>query len=420
MYPHNDDIEKSVIGSLLLGKLDYIIKLTDKDFINNATLVTYKAIKYLYEKKAVIDVFTVADILKKRLEEPIDYLTSLMNLVPTAENIEHYIEKLKEYTLRREIIKASDIVKDLAENGDSEGIELKNTVQQYFDIKVYDNKKMDNTLETLINEVFKDIEKDYNATDDNKLFTNFFELDKIMAGLHPEEMTLIAARPGVGKSLFALQLAINLSLKGNKCLLVSREMSNTQMAKRLLANLSDVNGNKMRFCKSLTDQDWNDIAKTLNIVSQMPIELNDKLSTIQEIRAYVRELKNENNIDILFLDYLQLCKSMKKVENRRQEVEDISRQLKEISMEFSIPVVALSQLSRDGAKGEPELHHLRESGSLEQDADNVILLHIADDVDEYAEVFPLKIIIAKQRNGSTGSIYLDCYRKTFKLKNIVR
>ena len=198
-------------------------------------------------------------------------------------------------------------------------------------------------------------------------------------------------------------------------------MSQMQLVKRILANIAMVDGQKLRFCKSLTEEKKKKIGFAVSDICKLPIELNDKLATIQEIRAYCRELKNKDSIDLLIVDYLQLCRSLKKTENRRQEIEDISRQLKEISLEFSMPVVALSQLSRESVSAkEPELNHLRESGSLEQDADNVIFLHVPADTDETQDSFDIKVIVGKQRNGPTGYIFLRYFRRTFKLCNIGR
>jgi replicative DNA helicase len=420
MYPHNTDIEKSVLGCLMLGKVDYIVKLNESDFLNDTNKTCFKGIQYMYNKKQEIDIISVSDTLKKRIENSLDYVTNLTGFVASPENVEHYINSLKLYSMRRDVINAADKAKDAALTGNFETtIELKNNIQQLFDLKAYENKKSDCSLPGIMNAVLKDIEDKANSKDNNKLNTGFYDLDRILAGLHTEELTLIAARPGVGKTAFAIQLMINLAKKGNYCAFFSREMSNMQIAKRILSNMADVDGHKLRLCKSLEDGDWDKIGRANGAIMELPIEINDKLSTVQEIRAYCRELKNNGKLDLLILDYLQLCKSLKKTESRRQEIEDISRQLKEMSLEFGIPVIALSQLSREGAAGEPELHHLRESGALEQDSDNVIFLHVPKDTNEQAEMFEIKVIVGKQRNGATGYIMLRYYRRTFKLCNLL-
>ena len=420
MLPNNPEIEKSVLGCLLMDKQDYVIKLSELDFMSEVNRLIYKTIRQLYDRKQPIDEITVSDALN--IDNALEIVVGLSSYVPTPENIEHYINALKTYTMRREVIKAAIKAKELAESERFEtAIELKNDVMQVFDIPVYDGKKTDNGISAIMPAVLQDIEDRHNAKNEDKLFTGFYDLDKMTAGLHPEELTIIAARPGVGKTAYAIQMMLNMAKKGVKCLLVSREMSQMQLVKRILANIAMVDGQKLRFCKSLTDDDWAKIGFAVSDICKLPIELNDKLATIQEIRAYCRELKNKDSIDLLIVDYLQLCRSLKKTENRRQEIEDISRQLKEISLEFSIPVVALSQLSRESvAAKEPDLHHLRESGSLEQDADNVIFLHVPADTDETQDSFDIKVIVGKQRNGPTGYIFLRYYRRTFKLCNIGR
>jgi replicative DNA helicase len=420
MLPNNQDIEKSVLGCLLMGKLDYVIRLSELDFMSELNRLIYKTIRERFDLKAIVDQFTVSDALK--IDNALKIIVGLESYVATPENMEHYIGILKTYTMRREAIKASAKIRELAESERYESaIELKSDIMQLIDIPVYDNKKTDNSLKSIMITALDDIEKKYNEKKEDKLFTGFYDLDKLTAGLHQEELTIIAARPGIGKTAYSIQLMLNIAKKECKCLFVSREMSQIQIAKRILSNIAVVDGQKLRFCKSLTDADWEKIGYSLREINELPIELNDKLATIQEIRAYCRELKNKDSIDLLIVDYLQLCRSLKKTESRRQEIEDISRQLKEISLEFKIPVIALSQLSRESVKStEPELNHLRESGSLEQDADNVIFLHVPKDTDEAADSFDIKVIVGKQRNGPTGYIYLRYRRRTFKLENIAR
>ena len=160
--------------------------------------------------------------------------------------------------------------------------------------------------------VLQDIEDRYNAKNEDKLFTGFYDLDKMTAGLHPEELTIIAARPGVGKTAYAIQMMLNMAKKGVKCLFVSREMSQMQLAKRILANIAMVDGQKLRFCKSLTDDDWAKIGFAVSDICKRH-RINDKLATIQEeIPGICRELKNKDSIDLLIVDYLQLCRSLKR------------------------------------------------------------------------------------------------------------
>jgi replicative DNA helicase len=253
---------------------------------------------------------------------------------------------------------------------------------------------------------------------DVRLYTGFIDLDTCIAGLHREELTILAGRPGTGKTAFALQIAINLAQKGNKIAFFSREMSNTQIATRMLANQSEVDGHKLRFVNTLTPEDLKKLRKAKKEIAGLPIYLDDETRTIEEIRALCRELQSKGNLDVMFVDYLQLLETVKQTNNREQEVGKISRSLKLISKEFKIPVIALSQLNRASEqKNQPTLSDLRESGAIEQDADNVIFLHVPND-EKFSAKPILEVIVAKQRNGPAGIIKLGTERNTFKFFSI--
>jgi replicative DNA helicase len=417
--PYSIEIEKYILGSLMSDKTDYVIKLSEADFYNQTNLLIYKAIKHLHSKKQPVDAVSVSDILTNRLDNALQVLLDIDGYVTTTANFEAHIKELKRYTTRREILKKTLEIEEMALAGEYDNsIDLKNDVlQKLSEVPVQDEVKNRFDMKSIMGSVVDEIEKKYNAEREDALFTGFYDFDKITAGFHPEELSIIAARPGVGKTALAIQLMINLASKGNHCLMVSREMSTLQIAKRILSNISGVDGHKLRLCKSLTGPDFTKIANNQSKIEELTIEINDKASTIQDIRAYSRELKNKGKLDILIVDYLQLVQTMKKCSNRNEEVADISRELKKLTMEFNIPVIALSQLNRDNARTgkEPELHDLRESGAIEQDADNVFFLHVPKDTDETADLFDIKVIIGKQRNGATGFIWLGYARKTFKL-----
>jgi replicative DNA helicase len=255
-----------------------------------------------------------------------------------------------------------------------------------------------------------------------KLYTGFGDLDYHTAGLHPGEMTIIAARPGVGKSAFAVQLSRNMSKHDNHIVIFSREMSRGQIAERLLANMSNVDGHKLRFAKELTGEDKDIIGHTTGEMMELPIVINDEAATVQEIRSFCRGLKNRGRLDVAIVDYLQMCRTLAKTQTREREVADMSWALKTMARELDIPVVVLAQLNRESVKDkrQPGLSDLRDSGAIEQDADNVIFLHVPADTDEKAETFEIKVIIAKQRNGATGSLFLNYTRKLFKFGSVSR
>jgi replicative DNA helicase len=266
------------------------------------------------------------------------------------------------------------------------------------------------TAGDIVEEVYKDLTGSLNDQDDTKLYTGLESLDTVIAGLHKQEMTVIGARPGVGKTMLAVHIAQVLANKGNKCLIVSREMSSKQLAKRMISAKSGIDGQKLRIPKYLSTQDWKDIANATGRIIDDDIRIDDEALTVQAIRARCRELHDKGVLDVLFVDYLTLLRSQRKAESRRIEIEDVSWQLKEIAKEFDIPVVVLAQLNRSPAIGdrEPTLTDLRETGAIEQDADNVLLLHInkASDNDEHInpDIVTMKIIVAKQRNGPVGFV----------------
>jgi len=375
----------------------------------------------LFLKDLPVDLVTVVDKIQNRNTFDdiggLEYLTELSMFMPTTANCKHYISIVKEKSVRRKLIKASNQISQTAYEEEFDNIiDLQNTAMQKLDVIQDDsiNKKTD--MQSIMINVFDDIHNGYSAEYEEKLYTGFKDLDRTTAGLHKQEVTIIAARPGVGKTALALQLLLSLAKKGNHGLFISREMSTLQLGKRILSNKSGIDGQKLRFCKSLLEDDFKKMARYLSDISNLPIEINDSLQTIQEIKAHCRQLKNKKKLDILFIDYIGLLKTLKRCDSRRAEIEDISRQCKEISLEFDIPVVVLSQLNRENErdKREPRLIDLRESGSIEQDADNVLFLHVPADTDQQQDCFDIKIIVAKQRNGPTGYVYLKYYRKVFR------
>ena len=403
--PNNIDIEKHILGSILIDKQNDIHKLVEEDFYNNTCRLIFNTISNLYICKKNIDVITVSDLLKNSIDNSLKMIISLTDLITTTADFNSMLEKLKTYTLKRQIIKKSLKLNELVHSNEQDAIELKNEAMAIMDLKIYNESNEDEGIIDVINNISADIKKRIEQKEDDKLFTGFADLDKVLAGFHAEELTILAARPGVGKTAFALQLMINLAEKNNYCYFVSREMSKMQLGKRLLANVSGVEGNKLRLCKNLNDDDFKKLKKGKEILGWMKLRLDDRTATVQEIRSKCRELYNKGELDILIVDYLQLLKANGKFGSRREEIEYISRSLKELSMEFCIPVIALSQLSRSNVSTdrEPELHDLRESGSLEQDADNVIFLH-QEKFEDGSDKNEIKILIKKQRNGGTGFV----------------
>lgn len=413
--PHDVKLERYVLGSMMINKQNEVYKLTNDDFYNNTARTIFAAINKLFINKKNIDLITVPELVKNDIQDADIRIAELVSEIGTTARFNSAVSTLKTHTLRRQIIEKTYLLNELAEGEIDDILTLKSEALAIMELKVEGDKKR-NSMADNIKSMMLDLRQQRESKDSDKLYTGFIDLDRIMAGLHPEELTIMAARPAVGKTAFAIQLMIALACKENHCYFVSREMSQLQLTKRISANMAKIEGDKFRLAKNLTDEELTHLNEMNEYIASLPIDIDDKTGTIQEIRSKCWELHHNNKLDILIVDYLQLLKCSGRHSSRREEVESISRSLKEISMEFKIPIIALSQLSRASVDNkEPALHHLRESGSLEQDADNVIFLHREEDAEDI-----LKLIIAKQRNGSTGSILLNCDKSTLQFTNAHR
>jgi replicative DNA helicase len=425
--PHSNDIEKYIIGALILEKHNEIHRIQEHDFFNPEHQLLYRVIKWMKEKNKAIDLISVSDWAKKKSEDALDIAVSCINAVTTTAIFNSHLKQLKMYSTKRQILRRISELETLVYDSEHDIPEdLKNDALEILSkVETPESEENTRTLEDILTETLTEIENQYNGTEEQKLLTGFDKLDKMTAGFHAQELTILAARPGVGKTALALNLLINLSKKGNSCLFVSREMSDKQLCKRIISNLSGIDGNKLRQPKALQDKDWMEISTLANEMDKLKgsVMIDDQLLTIQQIRGAVRKLKNKKGIDILFVDYLGLVKTTKKCESKRLEIEDVSWGLKQISKEFNIPVVSLCQLNRDTAEGkgeEPQLHHLRESGAIEQDADNVWMIHEPQEdknnpfTDPSMATLITKLLIRKQRNGPVGTITLKCAKNNFK------
>lgn len=241
-----------------------------------------------------------------------------------------------------------------------------------------------------------------------------YDLDSIICGLHNQELTIIGARPGTGKTTLALQIAEKIARNKKNVLFVTLEMSDTQLIQKMIARTGNVKSYRMRM-GTIEDTDWGKISKAISELSELSFNTESKIRTIQQLELKARKLKNKDKLDLLIIDYIQLLKNSEKFNYREQEVADISRRLKLMSLELNIPVVALCQLNRNASNTEPNLSDLRESGSLEQDADNVIFLHQED---KESELITLKV--AKQRAGDTGKIKVIFRRDISTFVNLER
>lgn len=418
--PHSVESEQSILGSILLDK-DAIITvaetITPTDFYKDAHRIIYESMMALNNKNEPIDMVTLTDELRKRgyLDDigGVTYLTSLSTIVPTTSNVKYYADIVKEKSVLRQLIKASN---DIINLGYGSGESAEN-VLDFAEKKIFDiSQERTNDDFKPINQVLMDtydmIESIYsNKSDVTGVTTGFKDLNKKINGLQRTDLILVAARPAMGKTAFALNLVQNAAIKGNASVAVfSLEMSKEQLAQRMIAAQSNVELKKMK-TGTLNDADWPRIISAMAVMSDAKIFIDDTPGIkINELRSKCRKLKMEQGLDLVMIDYLQLMESDSKNESRQQEISKISRSLKILAKELDCPVVALSQLSRapeQRADHRPVLSDLRESGAIEQDADIVMFLYRDEYYHSDSEKKDLaEIVIAKNRHGETGSVEL--------------
>ena len=431
--PHDTEAEQAVLGSMLTdvdAVVDAIEILKPEDFYREDNKNIYEAMLNLYGKAEPIDVITVKSELtsmgKFEVVGGLEYLATLPDKVPTTTNAIKYIHIVEEKSILRKLIKtANDLISlGYAQNEDIDVI-IEQAEKKIFDIMQGKNQKGFSPIKDVLIESFAEIEKLYNQKEAiTGIPTGFADLDYKTAGLHKSDLILIAARPAMGKSAFALNIATNAAINAKVPVIIfNLEMSKSQLVNRMLCSEAMVDSNKIRTGK-MDEEDWVKLATALGPLSEAPIYIDDTPGiTVSEIRAKCRKLKLEKDIGLVVIDYLQLIQgSGKKNASREQEISEISRSLKILAKELDIPVVALSQLSRAAeqrADHRPMLSDLRESGAIEQDADIVMFLYRDDYYNPDTEKKNIaEIILAKHRAGSTGTIELLWLGNYTKFANI--
>lgn len=418
--PHDIEAEQAVLGGLMIDK-DVVANVVEilkiEDFYRDDHKEIFSAILDLYEISNPIDVLSVKEKLRTKgvLEAvgDIEYLTLLTDKIPTTANIEYYARNIEEKSILRRLIKSSNEILSLGYEASEEvSIILDQAEKKIFDILDKRNVKGFSPIKEVLLESFNKLEELYNSKGHiTGIPTGFTDLDVKTAGLHNSDLILIAARPALGKTSFVLNIAANAAIHAKAPVAVfSLEMSKEQLTNRMLSCEAMVDSNKIKTGK-LEDDDWPKIARALGPLSQAPIYIDDTPGiTINDIRAKCRRLKLEKGLKLVIIDYLQLMQGRGKSESRQQEVSEISRSLKILAKELDVPVVTLSQLSRAPdarADHRPVLSDLRESGAIEQDADIVMFLYRDDYYNPETDKKNIaEIIIAKHRNGSTGTVEL--------------
>ena len=418
--PQNLDAEMAVLGSMLLEEEAVVTAaelLEEFAFYKDAHRKIFAALLQLYRANVAVDLVTMTEELRKHgvLEEvggP-SYLASLTSVVPTAANAEHYCRIVKEKAILRHLIQAStQIAGECYDEATAPDLLLDRAEALIFDIASKKMKRDAIAMKDIIKSSIEMIDTLYQRKGlVTGLATGFVELDRELAGLQPAELIVVAGRPAMGKSSFTLCVAEQVALIQKVGVAVfSLEMSKENLVQRMLCSHARINAHNVR-SGMLSTSDWPNLTKAAGKLSEAPIFIDDSPSiSILELRAKARRLKSSHDIQLIILDYLQLMEEPYRSENRQQEISVISRSLKALARELGVPVIAVSQLSRAPERREtfrPRLSDLRESGAIEQDADVVLMLFREDyynPTDENRGI--AEVIIAKQRNGPTGTVKL--------------
>ncbi len=438
IIPHNLVAEQSVLGSMFLSKyaLQKCIEgLTSDQFYSDAHGKIFNVISHLSEAGSAIDLTTVTAELDKRKELKqiggVAYLSEIATLVPSAANVDEYIKIVEEKAiLRRLIDSATEIATDGYQSTEDISDILDRAEKKILNVVKTRKGTEFRTIQDVLFKTQADLEKlSQNRGEITGLATGFYDLDKITSGFHPNELIIIAARPAMGKTAFALNLATNIAMNNKKTVaLFNMEMGAEQLATRMLSSVGQIELNKL-ISGRLEHNDWKRVNEAISRLADTKIFMDDTPGmTIAEIRAKCRRLASSNDgLDIVIIDYLQLISGgAKYAGNRQQEIAEISRSLKTLAMELEIPVIALAQLSRsvEGRDDKrPILSDLRESGSIEQDADIVAFLYRDDyynketAIDEYTS--KSEFIIGKHRNGPTTTIELIFRRNKATFVNFI-
>ncbi|ONN26993.1 DNA helicase [Thermosipho affectus] len=435
--PHNLEAEQAVIGSILIDPetIESIIPIvSSKDFYDQKNAEIFKAIEELYDEGTPIDVISICDRLKTKGKLDFIggelYVAQLADVVPTSAHIETYAQIVRDKSILRSLISAaSKVVEDATSDRDVDDI-LDNAERLIFEIAESKTSRTYLPMNTILHQVFENLEtlREKNKSGTLNVVTGiptgYKFLDEMTSGFHKSDLIILAARPSVGKTAFALNVAKNMALDFNIPVgIFSLEMSKEQLVQRLLGMEAFVELQKLRR-GNITDEEWQRLLTATGKLYKTNIIVDDEANlNPRSLRAKARRMKKEYGIEVIFIDYLQLMSTKSYRENRQQEISEISRSLKLLARELDIVIVALSQLSRAVEQREdkrPRLSDLRESGSIEQDADMVLFLYREEyyKKEKTTEPHITELIIGKQRNGPIGTVKLSFDPKYTAFYNI--
>ncbi len=422
IQPHSEEAEKSVLGAMLMDR-DAIVEAEDilvpQDFYQRQNGILFEAMVELYREGKAVDLITIQDKLKERdipeAFSSLDYFRELVAMVPTSANISQYAHIVHDKATLRALIKLTEeIGNDCYLGKEDTSAILEKTEKEIFGLLQNRNRMSDFVpIQEIVLNALNDIEEASKTKGRvTGIATGFTDLDYKLTGLHGAELILIAARPAMGKTAFALNIAQYAAFRDNhKVAMFSLEMSKEQLVTRLIASESMVDSQMIR-TGELRDNDWDKLIEGAALIGNSKMIIDDTAISLAEIRSKCRKYKQTYGIELVVIDYLQLMtgSGSRKNESRQQEISEISRALKMLARELDVPIIALSQLSRAVEARQdhkPMLSDLRESGAIEQDADVVMFLYRDEYYNPDTEKKNLaEVIVAKQRNGSTGSVEL--------------
>lgn len=424
--PHDAVAEQSLLGSIMLSKeaiSEVVEQVAAEDFYLESHRSVFSAICSLYADNRPVDTVTVSDELDTMSElgkvGGAEYIQLLINTVPTAANASYYAGIVKRHALLRNLLTAATKIARLAYGAPDDAVKTADEAEQllYSAIGKRTTERIVHIKE-LVSESLDALSRD---TADQNLLTGYTELDKLTSGFGPSDLVVVAARPSMGKTSLALCIAGNVAIEQGKTVAVfSLEMNRHQLTQRLLCSEARVNAQAIRR-EEISGSAASQLSAAAGRVSQAPIYIDDTPSiTLMELRSKARRLAAKETVDLVIVDYLQLMSSGLRVENRQQEIAEISRSLKVLGRELEAPVIAVSQLSRaaEQSSGErPRLSHLRESGAIEQDADMVIFIYREKYYNPDEEENIAEIIVAKNRNGPIGLVHLTFLEDYAKFEN---
>ncbi|MEG6617253.1 replicative DNA helicase [Peptococcaceae bacterium 1198_IL3148] len=432
--PQNIDAEQSVLGAMLLNK-EAIYKVMEilkpEDFYRDSHKVIYEAILSLNDKNEPVDMITVSEELRQKgaLEQAggVSYVATLASLVPTAANVEHYANIVEEKSLLRTLIQLSNRVTTMGYEGSKDVQELLDQVEQ--SLAELTNRRSSSGFDAVSDILLQTIEQ-IEKIQNNKgqltgIPTGFIDLDKVTTGFQKSDLIILAARPSMGKTAMALNYALSAATKGKTpTAIFSLEMSKDQLVQRMLCAEAMVDQQKVR-TGMLDAKDWEMLNVAAGFLANAPIYIDDTAAiSINELKAKCRRLQAEKGLGLVLIDYLQLMQGSRRTESRQQEIAEISRSLKGLAKELNVTVIALSQLSRAVEQRQdkrPIMSDLRESGSIEQDADIVMFIYRDDYYNPESEDQNVaELIIAKQRNGPVGTVKLAFLKEFTKFVDLSR